>query len=145
MSLLLSVSLSKRYYCFQGSSLYQLQNVDCGDLNADTDEWYCSTMTVCETDINNGRDCILTRGCATRAECINPETGNIYNNDHVMVNSSRPAGMKIYADCCRAKKFADDDALAIDMGDICNSAGRTSVGFMSVVLMSVMALGLAIM
>jgi hypothetical protein len=33
-----------------------------------------------------------------------------------------PAGMTVTATCCKAFEFNDDDTIAIDYNDICNSA-----------------------
>lgn len=73
------------------------------------------------------------RGCATKSECTNPANGKIYNGARVIVNGSEPAGMKISVQCCKAHKFADDDALAVDMSQICNSAGRIATSFISMI------------
>ncbi len=71
-------------------------------------------------------------GCATKSECTNPATGGIYKGNTVIVNGKVPAGMKISVQCCKANKFSDDDALAIDMEEICNSAGRLSTNYVTV-------------
>lgn len=55
-----SVIHASRYYCYKGSSLYQVEYVDCGDLNG-MSSWYCSKITVCENDIDSDRECIETR------------------------------------------------------------------------------------
>jgi hypothetical protein len=71
--------------------------------------------------------CCTNSGCATKSECTNPMTGKSYNGQHVTVNGSRPAGMRVSVDCCKAKKFVDDDAVAIDMSNVCNSASQLSI------------------
>ncbi len=48
------------------------------------------------------------------------------------VNGKTPAGMDISVECCKAQKFSDDDALAIDMSEICNSAGRLTTNYITV-------------
>lgn len=48
---LLSVVRGSRYYCYKGSSLYQIEYVDCGDLNGQS-EWYCSKVTVSNFDFS---------------------------------------------------------------------------------------------
>jgi hypothetical protein len=55
-----TAAYASRYYCYKGSSLYQVEYVDCGDLNGISD-WYCSKVTVCENDIDSERECIETR------------------------------------------------------------------------------------
>ena len=57
--LLMATTHASRYYCYKGSSLYQVEYVDCGNLNSG--DWYCSKITVCENDIDSERDCIETR------------------------------------------------------------------------------------
>jgi hypothetical protein len=153
--LLLAMTHASRYYCYKGSSLYQVEYVDCGDLSSG--DWYCSKITVCENDIDSERECIETRygnilcslntntyfsrGCATQTECTNPRTGSIFNGERVFLNSSyQPAGMKIAVECCKANKFADDDALAIDMSEICNSSSRVVAGVASTVAGFIVAL-----
>lgn len=39
-----------------------------------------------------------------------------------------PGGMKIVATCCQAHSFPDDDTVAIDYSEICNSASRLQMG-----------------
>ena len=67
--------------------------------------------------------CIFS-GCATKAECTNPDSGDPYDGQHVSLNGVRPAGMRLSVKCCKASKFADDDAVAIDMDEVCNSGYR---------------------
>ena len=62
---------------------------------------------------------IPCRGCSKEDDCKD-SSGNIYNGDSVVLG-----GTRIYTRCCEAHKFDDDDAIAIDMGDICNSATST--------------------
>jgi hypothetical protein len=73
--------------------------------------------------MNDGRDCVQTRGCAYADECIDSTTNEIYDGTTYLVNSQNPAGMKIKPKCCLADSFADDDVLAIDYANVCNSAG----------------------
>jgi hypothetical protein len=86
---------------------------------------------------------LSNRGCATKTECTNPLTGQIYTGQKVTGNSTEPAGMKIAVECCKASKFADDDALAVDMGQICNSSSRVVVGVASTIAGLFVALVLA--
>jgi hypothetical protein len=83
------------------------------------------------------------RGCATPTECTNPATGEIFDGEKVMGSGYQPAGMKIAVECCKAKKFADDDALAVDMTEICNSSSRVVVGVASTIAGFLVALVLA--
>lgn len=83
-------------------------------------------------------------GCATPTECTNPLTGQIFNGERVFVNGYQPAGMKIAVECCKAHKFADDDALAVDMSQICNSSPRVVAGVASTITGLFLAVVLAI-
>lgn len=86
----------------------------------------------------------MCRGCATQTECTNPRTGLIFDGEKVFLNSTyQPAGMKIAVECCKAHKFADDDALAIDMSQICNSSSRLVAGLASTIAGLIVALMLA--
>lgn len=51
--------------------------------------------------------------------------------------------MKIAVQCCKAHKFADDDALAIDMTKICNSSSQLVAGVASAIAGLIVALMLA--
>ena len=35
--------------------------------------------------------------------------------------------MRVSVDCCKASKFEDDDAVAIDMTEVCNSGSQLSM------------------
>eukprot|EP00981_Chlorochromonas_danica_P008073 scaffold1962_cov180-Ochromonas_danica.AAC.8 len=75
---------------------------------------------ICESFISERRQCVTTRGCATESECTS--NGVVYDGQHIQVGGQYPAGMQITATCCDAHDFPDDDAVAIDYNDICNSA-----------------------
>ena len=68
------------------------------------------------------------RGCSKEEECKD-SAGDVYDGTQVAVLG----GTRITTQCCVAHKFDDDDAIAIDLGDICNTAsslhssGRVSV------------------
>jgi hypothetical protein len=52
-------------------------------------------------------------------------------------------GTRITTQCCPAHKFDDDDAIAIDLGDICNS-GSTLQANILVVLSTVCMMGVVL-
>ncbi len=55
---------------FLGSSLYQLVTQDCNVKDPSYNgTWYCAKMEVCESYMNKGRQCVVSRGCATSEEC----------------------------------------------------------------------------
>eukprot|EP01031_Cornospumella_fuschlensis_P034915 gene34915-42281_t len=88
-------------------------------------------MEICESFISSARECIETRGCATQEECTT-SSGTIYNGETVeSVPSTLPAGMTMKATCCMANNFPDDDTIALDYKDVCNSASKSSVGMLS--------------
>jgi hypothetical protein len=80
--------------------------------------------------MSSGRNCIVTKGCATRAQCEDPN-GGVFKNSQTMHpgdSGSKLAGMKITTSCCKndADSFTDDDLVAQDLSGICNS-GNPSV------------------
>lgn len=44
-----------------------------------------------------------------------------------------PGGMKVTTTCCMANNFPDDDTVAIDFTDICNSASRQGMSGLLVI------------
>ncbi len=139
------IYIAARSYCFSGSSLYQLENVDCTEKDSSyNDIWYCSTVRVCESYISSARECIETRGCAKKEECINPTTDTEYADEKVYFNGDKEyGGMEISVSCCVAgDDFPDDDAVAINMADICNSSNMLQFDFKLVLQMfGVMIIG----
>lgn len=57
-----------------------------------------------------------SRGCSKEADCTDG-TGAVYDGTDTTILG----GTRITTQCCPAHKFDDDDAIAIDLGDICNS------------------------
>jgi hypothetical protein len=53
-------------------------------------------------------------------------------------------GTRITTQCCAATKFDDDDAIAIDLGDICNSAGSLRSSILVMVVVSMVAVVISI-
>ena len=54
-------SFSRRY-CYTGSSMYQIDTVDCHAKDKEyTGVWYCAKMELCERFINTQRTCVTTR------------------------------------------------------------------------------------
>lgn len=89
---------------------------------------YTEAIQVCENDISSQRQCIVTRGCATEAQCLNPSTGQPYAGEKLLSTSGQvPAGMNLYPRCCKSTLFQTDDAIAINYGDICNPASRSAL------------------
>mmetsp|Transcript_19543 Transcript_19543/g.39460 ORF Transcript_19543/g.39460 Transcript_19543/m.39460 type:complete len:163 (-) Transcript_19543:32-520(-) len=118
-----------RPICYSGSALYQKIAQNCNDKDpAYSGEWYCATVEICESFISKERQCVETRGCATKEECSSSSsTSGYYNGNKVQVTSGiNPAGMTITATCCQANNFPDDDSVAVDYTDICNDASRTA-------------------
>jgi len=64
-----------------------------------TGTWQCSKILACERGIqiaktnqlnpsaDGGRQCVNTFGCAKSEECINPNTGKLYNGETLYVRS----------------------------------------------------------
>lgn len=136
ISFYLSSINADRSYCFSGSDLYQLESFDCTAKDSSyTGDWYCSTMTICESYIDSDRDCVTTRGCAQESQCVDPSTSEVYSDHKISTSSNQTyGGIEVTVSCCKAGDFPSDDALAIDMGDICNSASSlyTNVGIVSI-------------
>mmetsp|Transcript_17950 Transcript_17950/g.33743 ORF Transcript_17950/g.33743 Transcript_17950/m.33743 type:complete len:149 (+) Transcript_17950:52-498(+) len=127
-----------RFVCYQGSSLYQIETQECNNMDANyTGTWYCSKVTICEWGISSQRQCAETRGCSKEEECKDG-SGNIYSGESTVLG-----GTRISTECCEAHKFDDDDAIAIDLGDICNSAPATKSSV--TVLLSTLVLAGAVM
>ena len=50
------------YYCYSGSSLYELEVQNCKSENTTyTGTWYCGSMKICESFMDSGRECVTTR------------------------------------------------------------------------------------
>jgi hypothetical protein len=121
--------VQSRYYCFTGSSEYQLQVVDCADRNSTyTGDWYCATMEVCEQFQDTNRHCISTRGCATDSQCTDSSDQTLMTSptNIYLTGATKISGMTVKTSCCAANKFEDDDLIAADLSDICNSAPSSS-------------------
>jgi len=105
--------------CYSGSNLYQQLTQNCNSQNPSyTGEWYCAKIELCEAFISESRQCVVTRGCATQSQCrYSPSSSGIYDSTGLQV-----AGMSITVTCCLANNFANDDTIAIDYTQICNSA-----------------------
>lgn len=117
-----------RHVCYQGSSLYQIQTQECEDMDGNyTDTWYCSKVTICEWGISSNRECAETRGCSKEKDCLD-SSGDVLNGNTVVLG-----GTRISTQCCVAHKFDDDDAIAIDLGDICNSGSTLQANILGVV------------
>lgn len=104
-----------REYCYSGSDLYQntIQNCVAQD-TAYNGTWYCAKMIVCESYMARGRECIQTKGCAKANEC--GDNPNYFNEQ-------KTGGMTIKSYCCKnSETFPDDDTLAVEVAQICNSA-----------------------
>lgn len=110
------------YYCYSGSSLYQLDLQNCGDEDPSyTGDWFCGVMKVCETYQPSGRECITTRGCAKREQCTD-SSGGIFDGS---TPNGTVAGAVLYPSCCQANSFPTDDAIAIDYSNVCNAASAS--------------------
>lgn len=110
---------------------------------------------------SSSREPIITRGCATESECFS-STNQMYSGTEILVcpclycaftnvflvmvilfsfsisqsNGLMPGGMQIVATCCKANSFPDDDTIAIDYSQICNSGSQVQLG-LSVLFMVV--------
>lgn len=148
ITVLLTVSLLAHYVfafnqskalCFAGSSLYQLIVDNCNDKDPSyTGEWYCAKMTVCESFKSSARKCIETRGCATAEECSPPS--GMYDDTLIQPNGFNPAGMETRATCCSAYDFPDDDTVAINYEEICNSGSTNKIGIKMVLFNALLCL-----
>lgn len=50
------------FYCYSGSSIYELQVQNCKNENTSyTGTWYCGSMKICESYMDSGRECVTTR------------------------------------------------------------------------------------
>lgn len=122
-----------REYCYTGSDLYQntIQNCVAQDTSFNG-TWYCAKMVICEQYMASGRECIQTKGCAKDTECqFNPNYNSVSNNGGMIVSSY----------CCKNKEtFPDDDTLAVEVGQICNSASsRHSKSIISLASMTIVS------
>lgn len=129
--------------CYSGSTLYQRITQDCNEKDPSyTGVWYCAKIEVCESFISSYRSCMITRGCATEQECrYSSSSTGYYDGQEIQVTAGvNPAGMTMTATCCEAHNFPDDDTVALDFSDICNSGRKTaSVGLVGL-FSSIMAL-----
>jgi hypothetical protein len=122
--------------CYTGSSLYQLVTQDCNAKDSSyTGQWYCAKLEVYEAFQSSSREPIITRGCATESECFS-STNQMYSGTEILSNGLMPGGMQIVATCCKANSFPDDDTIAIDYSQICNSGSQVQIG-LSVLFMVV--------
>jgi hypothetical protein len=126
---LLAGRVSGRTFCYAGSDMYQLLTQDCNAQDPTyTGDWYCSSISVCESFISGSRNCMQTRGCAKEAQCYttgSKSTGSLYTGI-ALTNSGTelPSGMSIEPTCClNDVAFADDDS-GLDYDNICNSASK---------------------
>lgn len=115
--------------CVSGSNSFQTKIVDCETLDEDyAGDWYCSTVDVCEAQINSERVCMTTRGCATVDQC--QMNSNTLDGDTFKLNGQMPGGMTISPFCCRAYDASDDDGTAIKLENICNSGSKISASIL---------------
>ncbi len=124
--------LEGKSLCVSGSNNFQTKVVDCESLDEDyAGVWYCSTVDVCEAQINSERVCMTTRGCATVDQCqMNAKT---LDGDTFKLNGQKPGGMTISPYCCKAFDASDDDGTVIKMENICNSGSKISASILMII------------
>lgn len=123
--------------------MYQLVTQDCERKDSSYNgTWYCAKMEVCESFMNKNRECIVTRGCATSEECTDTSSSTGYYNGNKIQTTSgvNPGGMTVTATCCKAYEFSDDDTIAINYDDICNSANSIHNKLSSSVVVGIAAM-----
>ncbi len=126
-------------YCFTGSSAYQLLPKNCNKASNYTGTWYCSTMEICEPFARSDRDCMTVRGCATAEQCTDQSGTSLVDTTKSIMNSNNGAtlgGASIRVSCCQNDDLlSDDDAIAADLSDICNSASSSFIYFLSTTIL----------
>lgn len=126
-------------YCFTGSSAYQLLPKNCNHASNYTGTWYCSTMEICEPFARGDRECMTVRGCATAEQCIDQSGTSLVGTTKLITNSNNGAtlgGARIKVSCCQNENLlSDDDAIAADLSDICNSASSLLMSFSSTTIL----------
>jgi len=87
---------------------------------------------------------MVTKGCATETECLNNSTNTIYDETTIQVGGNKIGGMSVTASCCTAEYFDNDDEVAVNYAQICNSAstgsGSAGSSFMVMLCISITTL-----
>jgi hypothetical protein len=111
--------------------------------------WYCQKAELCEKFIGTtGRSCVVTKGCATDAECYNYNTGNYWDGEKIETTSGIAlAGTTARLWCCKAVFFPTDDTVARVYANVCNGAsgGHNSWGVVAAAGMAVAAMAFLLM
>lgn len=130
-----------------GSNLYQEGTQNCNQKDPSyTGVWQCAKISICEQFMNQNRECIVTRGCATQEQCVN---GSSYSNtggwkgQELTIDGYAPAGMTITISCCKAYHEEDDDAAVIQYADVCNSSAKLMVGYAAAVITLLLSVAMA--